>query len=529
VTDQRLTMLARGGTLNLVGGLAHGGLALLLVVVVTRGFVPEVSGVFFAAMSLFLILGAGSAVGADTGLVRFVPRSLVLGHPDDVVTTVRLALRRVVAISAVVGIGLVVAAPWVATVMLDDPARRADLVTLLRVFGALLPAAAATDTLLAATRGFGTMRPTVFVDRIARSALQPILVAGVAAAGAGVLALAVSWALPHAFAAAAAAWLLLGSLRRLRSQNAPAPAPPPRAAVEIRREFWSFAWPRAIARLFLVALQRLDVVLVAALRSPAEAAIYAAATRLVQVGLIGIQAIQQVLQPLLSGALAADDRASAQRLMRTTTMWNMALAWPVYLLMCTAAPVFLQLFGNGYPAGATVVVILTLAMLVAAASGPVDIVILMAGRSRLSLLNSGIALATAVVLGLILIPRLGVVGGALAWAAAIVLRNVLPLVQVRRILELQPWSRGAAHVAVSAALAFAAVPLLARAALGTGVPAVAVGLAVGCPLYAAALWQGRGRIELDTLARLVVRKPRRRPKHARSSAAKRVSLPSAQG
>ena len=47
-------------------------------------------------------------------------------------------------------------------------------------------------------------------------------------------------------------------------------------------------------------------------------------------------------------------------------------------------------------------------MLVATACGPVDSMLLMGGRSVLSLINTGLALATNVALDLVLVPELGV-------------------------------------------------------------------------------------------------------------------------
>ena len=73
-----------------------------------------------------------------------------------------------------------------------------------------------------------------------------------------------------------------------------------------------------------------------------------------------------------------------------------------------------------------VVVILALGMLVGIAAGPVDIALLMLGRSVQSLRNNMTALVTNLVLNLALVPVLGITGAALAWSAAIVVSNALP-------------------------------------------------------------------------------------------------------
>ena len=124
---------------------------------------------------------------------------------------------------------------------------------------------------------------------------------------------------------------------------------------------------------------------------PSDAALYAAATRLSIVGLMFVQAIQQVMAPKISELLALDDRGRAQTMYRTTTVWLTLVSWPIYLISASATPpLLLDVFGPGYDdAGQPVVVILCLSMLVATACGPVDSVLLMGGRSVLSLTNTG--------------------------------------------------------------------------------------------------------------------------------------------
>ena len=109
-------------------------------------------------------------------------------------------------------------------------------------------------------------------------------------------------------------------------------------------------------------------------------------------------------------------------------------------------------FGDGYDVASDVVLILSLTMLLATACGPVDSVLLMAGHSWLSLVNSTVTLAVNVGLNLVLIPLYGIRGAAIAWSVAIVVRNLLPLVQVRRHLSMWPLTRSAGLVGVGAAV-----------------------------------------------------------------------------
>ena len=116
----------------------------------------------------------------------------------------------------------------------------------------------------------------------------------------------------------------------------------------------------------------------------------------------------------------------------------MIAAWPLYLVLAGFAPTLMAVFGEGYDVASDVVLILSLTMLLATACGPVDSVLLMAGRSWLSLRNSTVALAVNVGLNFVLIPLYGIRGAAISWSVAIVVRNLLPLLNVRRHLDMWP-------------------------------------------------------------------------------------------
>nr|WP_272955994.1 polysaccharide biosynthesis C-terminal domain-containing protein [Actinopolymorpha rutila] len=174
----------------------------------------------------------------------------------------------------------------------------------------------------------------------------------------------------------------------------------------------------------------------------------------------------------------------------------MAIAWPIYLCSAVAAPVLLKVFGGGYEAGRATVVILALTMLATTATGSVDVVLLMAGRSRQSLVNNAAALVVDVVLVVVLVPRLGITGAAIAWAAALAVRNTLPMLQVRRAYGVMSFGPAVLWVAASATACFGVVPLLVDLVAPMNVGVVIGWLVPMCAVYAALLWKGRNHLQL---------------------------------
>jgi O-antigen/teichoic acid export membrane protein len=232
---------------------------------------------------------------------------------------------------------------------------------------------------------------------------------------------------------------------------------------------------------------------------PSAAAVYTAATRFLVVGQLGNMAISMAAQPRFTELFALGDRRSANVVYQVTTAWLVLLTWPLYLLAIVFGPEVLSVFGHSYKAGANVMVILGIAMLLATACGQVDMVLITTGRSSWSLINGLLAVGVNVGLDLVLIPRYGITGAAIGWAIAIVVTNLMPLAQLASSIHLQPFGRGTLLAAALSAVSFCAVPFAIRSVLGGGLAGLAAGVAAGCAVEAAGLWRFRGVLRLSAM------------------------------
>ena len=156
-------------------------------------------------------------------------------------------------------------------------------------------------------------------------------------------------------------------------------------------------------------------------------------------------------------------------------------------------------------------VILGITQLVAAACGQVDMVLITTGRSSWSLMNGLLAMVVNVGLDLLLIPRYGINGAAIGWAAAIGAANLMPLIQVARSVRLQPFGRGTIIACALCLASFGAVPLALRYLLGSGLGAIAAAMVAGGALLAVGLWRFRDVLELSVMPGLSALSRRLRP------------------
>ncbi|NAZ16793.1 oligosaccharide flippase family protein [Glutamicibacter soli] len=424
-----LKRLASSGAANTGAALLGSVANFLLIVLVTRFWSTSDAGVLFAATSFFNIVLALAHLGSDQGMVRFIAWNSAHSGSGGSRLIIKVGMLPALAMAIfVMVICLVFGSPLSSMLGADDVTDGQALVWVLVAF---LPVAVLYEQFLAVCRGFAVMRPTIVVERALRPILQVLLILAIGISGGGIMLLAVAWAIPYAVCLILAGAALLKVLK----ENPDHLSSPSTEHVAVVRDFWKFTAPRGLARLAQVMIQRSDVIVVTMLLGPAPAAVYTAATRFLVLGQVATSALQQVSEPQLAKLLSASRMKAVVVVTRQMTLWSIVFVWPVYLLFAVHAATFLEwVFGAEYGQGAPVLRVLCFAMLLATAIGPMDVLLLMAGRSSLSLMNVTIALILDLLLCLYLIPMYGIMGAGIAWAVAIIAKNVLCVWQVRRHL-----------------------------------------------------------------------------------------------
>jgi O-antigen/teichoic acid export membrane protein len=163
---------------------------------------------------------------------------------------------------------------------------------------------------------------------------------------------------------------------------------------------------------------------------------------------------------------------------------------PVFLVMLLYPEQILLVFGQSFTDGAAALMILAVSSLVLVGTGMGGIILDMGGQTRLKLLNSVLRLATFLILDLLLIPRWGVVGAALAALAGETLVNLLRLGQVYYLYRLLPYNRSFLRPGAAALVALAVALLVGRLwPPDQNLVFTAINAVVLLAVYAALIWR----------------------------------------
>ncbi len=160
---------------------------------------------------------------------------------------------------------------------------------------------------------------------------------------------------------------------------------------------------------------RLDFAILGAMAGPAVLGTYAVASKYAELLRLPGTALTWVCYPMLAGVPAREAAVRSRRLVPPTLLGVLAAAVPFALL---AGPVTFLLYGDRFAAAVGPSRVLVLGMLLGGAAGVASGYLYGRGRPGLNSLALGVGLVVTVVLDLVLIPRHGAMGAAVASTVA---------------------------------------------------------------------------------------------------------------
>lgn len=489
--DEDAAHAARSG-LSQIAAMLGQGLIPVHRMLVSRLFGQTAYGIYRTAADLCDVVTRAGIAGADKSMYRFVAAHRSAGEEREESEAIGTGLRLSAGLSAALAIIVALAAPFFVRLWGK------------REFGSVLPILAPSIVfsagvliLCAATLAARVTRVNLYVRGIAEPFLLVIVTLIAYAISRSVNAVAIAHLATYAVLlplAMVGAGVIFGGRRLAHS-----------VVERSRPGFVAFALPVGASELLNGILQRAHVFILGAFAGAPAVAVFAAAEELGR-AVAGIRyAFDSVASPLISEALHARDRERLRYNLALMTRWVASASAPIAVTLVALRPELLALYGPGYRDGATAMALLVLGHLVNSVMGLTPYVTLMSGRSRLFLWDNLMGAVLNMALSFALIPRYGVVGGAVASLVSVtVLQGVLAF-QGYRLERVHPFDMALAKAFLAAGIAFAA-EMAVRRVPAVSVVRVVLVIATGAVVYGAALIKiGPGEEERRFVLRLVAR------------------------
>lgn len=414
--------LVRGTASAAVVKVSAIGVMLVVHLVLARVLGVEEYGVFSVARSWIDVCVLVAVLGIDSSLVRFVSQYRVQGDEAALQGILRWSRRVPLVVGSVAGAAFV-AASWLLRDRIGD-----SLCLALMAGGASLPLLAAVTTRQAALRGF----QRAGFHELPLCVVRPVLLA------AGIFLLPVFTSDP-ATAGTAMVVNILSLLGALMAAEYGLCRQMTAAEVQPRyetRRWLGVSAPMLLDSTMRIAVNEIDIIVIGIAIGPAQVGIYAVALNLARLMAFGLAAGNSITAPLIAELNTRGDREAMQSVVRLACSISTGVALAVGLLLVLVRSFALNLFGEAFQAGATLVLILAAGQFVNAATGPVVGLLNMTGLQNvnlritlvIALLNVGLSYPAA--------RMFGMEGVAVVTGTLVAGRNLWCWWEVRRRLQI---------------------------------------------------------------------------------------------
>jgi O-antigen/teichoic acid export membrane protein len=199
-----------------------------------------------------------------------------------------------------------------------------------------------------------------------------------------------------------------------------------------------------------VVLGQADIIILGLLSMPSDVGVYKVAVTGGSLVLYVILSVNTVIGPMIASTHAAGDTKELQLIVKKASRFGIIFSLPIALLLIVFGQELISfVFGEEYIAAYVPLLILTVAHVFNAAMGSVALTLNMTGHEKLTFRSQLFAVIFNIILNFILIPAFGMVGAAIATAAAIVISNLLLVLFVWRKLGFNPTVFGRINYSVT--------------------------------------------------------------------------------
>lgn len=447
-SDQtRLVAKEAGGTW--LAQVVSMGLRYVTMLCTTHVLGTALFGVYTLSITLTSIASTVAVLGLAQGALPFLSKARKSGIKKETLAVVRAALLLVTFASILLATLNFIAAPWFADSVFTKP----ELSGFLVPFSSLIVITALTMIILSLLQGFMAVKE--------RAWIEGVLVVGMTGLG-----MALTWWLDLgakgtivSVLAGALSGLLAGAF--LLSRKAPGSFVPSQSSAPLPLiPMLSYSWPLLGTTMLSFLLAWSDILIIGVFCDSKDVGVYGVCARLAPAIIMFHESLRPVFLSRLSDLYAEKDTHGIHHLFQLTARWAM---WPgliiLWVLLLWGTEI-LSLFGTEFKTGVHVLTVLCIGKAIIACTGMSGLIFGVTNRAKVNLFNMVLLVGGNIVLNLILIPRYGVIGAAIATTTSYILVRTLQAVQIWYIYGILAWNLKSLIPLIGiSALAFAFYPL----------------------------------------------------------------------
>jgi O-antigen/teichoic acid export membrane protein len=424
---QELITISKGAGILFIGTAAGTALKYLFELAIARKLGADSFGLFLIGFSFFKIAEILSTLGLHNGILRYGSIFKAKGDFSRLKGSV-LSAMRLVALSAVVFGGIVILfSKLISQSLFHTP----KLEPVFAIFSLSLPFSALSMVIVYAIQSFKIVKHRVYVKEIYEPLSRLLFFIILTLTSLRLFGALIAFLVSSMSGAILAIYYLKQVSPQVFDKNI--------LSIYETKILLNFSWPLFFTG-FLNILFLWIGTLIAGLYLPQnEIAYYGAAQRTAMLGMIILISFSSIFAPIIADLYYRKEWTKLEHLFKSVAKWIFAISLPVFLSMILFSKDFLHIYGKEFVAGASCLVILSIGQMLSSTCGPFTHMIMMSGRSKINLLNSVLVSLINIILCFLLIPKIGIIGAALAATISLAIVNTVGLIETFMIYKIHPF------------------------------------------------------------------------------------------
>jgi len=447
--QKSLTTIVKGAGIIFLGQVISLPLGMVNQALLGRFLGPGDYGLFNLGLSVIMIASFIPMFGLGGGLVQFIPFNIALDRKDRVISGIDFSFKFCLMVGILVSLALFFLSNKIALEVFHD----ANLEIVIKILSISLTFTVFYRLTQALPAGFRQPKYKLYNEFIIMRVLRIAVF---------LIAVFLGYKLFGALAAyiiatlsASIGYLLIYYRIFYPSLNCKD------KDSSAKRDLLSLSWPLFLTGFTSLFMAHTDKVLLGVYMTSTEIGIYAAALTLASSVYFIHSSFRYIFLPTVAEYFARKDIPGIQKLFSSITKWIFLLSFPITVyLFFFSGDVIRLIYGESFTMGYLALFILSVGFVTIGMTGLTGEILVAIKKTRLNLLNEIIGAGLNVGLNILLIPRYGIMGAAIATAVSILLRELVSLGFVYKELKIHPYNIQYAKIVMIVTVPLVVISLL---------------------------------------------------------------------
>ena len=436
LSEKIAKIVAKGAGFSFIGMSACWVIEYLIRIMIARQLGVSGYGIINLGIAIMTVVGTISLCGLDGGITRFVSYYLGKRRLDKIKSSIISGAQIIISVSILSGVFLFIFADKIALDLFKEP----QLILVLKIFAISIPFFCLLSFFISIFRGFKKINYMVYIQAGFNLSVRLLFLIFFIILGFKLLGISLIYFISLVIASIVSIFLFKRITKEHREWKEA-------KSSDARKDLIFFSSPLMISQILGRLRGKTDTILIGYFITVSQVGLYSVALPVARMLQFGLNSLNSIFMPSISELYGKGNLEELNNTYKRVAKWAFCITLPMFLVFfCYPKYILATLFGVEYQKAWLPLMILSVGIFINVSSGSFGETLIAIGKTKINMLLITIFVFINVVLDIILIPRVGLIGAAIANSFSLILVCVIGLLYLNKYLKLQPFSL--AHIKI---------------------------------------------------------------------------------